>query len=34
VGDCLALADGTSEQMGDVGLTLVDPLGGGHMNGA
>ena len=34
VGDGLSLADGPPEQMGDVGLTLVDPLGRGHMNGA
>jgi hypothetical protein len=34
VGDGLALADGASEQMGDVGLSLVDPLGGSHMDGA
>ena len=32
--DGLSLADGPSEQMGDVGLTLVDPLGRSHMNGA
>ncbi len=34
MGDGFPLADGPSEQMGDVGLTLVDPLGGSHMNGA
>ena len=34
VGDGLSLADGPSEQMGDVGLSLVDPLGRGHMYGA
>jgi hypothetical protein len=34
VGDDLALADGTSEQMGDVGLSVIDPLGRGHMHGA
>ena len=34
VGDGLSLADGPSEQMGDVGLSLVDPLGRSHMNGA
>ena len=33
VRDRLTLTDGTSEQMGDVGLTLVDPPGRGHMNG-
>ena len=32
--DGLSLADGASEQMGDVGLPLVDPLGRGHMYGA
>src|SRR4051812_11425038 len=34
VGDGLALADGTTEQMGDVGLPLVDPPGRSHMDGA
>jgi hypothetical protein len=34
VGDGLSLADGTPEQMGDVGLTFVDPFGRGHMDGA
>jgi hypothetical protein len=34
MGDGLALADGASEQMGDVGLALVDPLGRSHMYGA
>ena len=34
MGDGLSLADGSSEQMGDVGLSLVDPLGRSHMNGA
>src|SRR5271157_2806750 len=34
VGDGLALADGSPEQMSDVGLTLVDPPGRGHMYGA
>ena len=34
MGDGLSLADGPSEQMGDVGLSLVDPLGRGHMYGA
>ena len=34
VGDGLSLADGPPEQMGDVGLTLVDPFGRSHMNGA
>ena len=34
VSDGLALADGPSEQMGDVGLPLVDPLGRSHMDGA
>ena len=34
MGDGLSLADGSSEQMGDVGLSLVDPLGRGHMYGA
>ena len=29
----LSLADGSSEQMGDVGLALVDPLGRSHMDG-
>jgi hypothetical protein len=31
--DRLSLSDGPSEQMGDVGLTLVDPLRRSHMNG-
>ncbi len=34
MGDGLSLADRPSEQMGDVGLTLVDPLGRSHMHGA
>ena len=34
MGDGLSLADGSSEQMGDVGLSLVDPLGRGHVYGA
>jgi hypothetical protein len=34
MGDRLSLTDGSSEQMGDVGLSLVDPLGRSHMNGA
>jgi hypothetical protein len=34
MGDGLSLADGPSEQMGDVGLALVDPLGRSHMDGA
>jgi hypothetical protein len=34
MGDGLALADGPSEQMGDVGLSLVDPPGRGHMYAA
>src|SRR5512135_3808168 len=33
VSNGLSLADGPPEQMSDVGLTLVDPLGRGHMNG-
>ena len=32
--DGRTLADGSPEQMGDVGLSLVDPPGRGHMNGA
>ena len=32
--DGLAVTNGAPEQMGDVGLTLVDPLGRGHMYGA
>jgi hypothetical protein len=34
MGNGLSLADGPSEQMGDVGLSLVDPLGRSHMDGA
>jgi hypothetical protein len=34
VSDGLALADGPPEQMGDVGLPFVDPLGRGHVYGA
>src|SRR5512135_346031 len=34
VGDGVSFANGTSEQMGDVGLPLVDPLRRSHMNGA
>ena len=34
VGNGLALADGSSEQMSDIGLTLVDPPGRGHVYGA
>ena len=34
MGDGLSLADGPSEQMGDVGLSVVDPLRRGHMNAA
>ena len=34
VSDGLPVADGTPEQMGDVGLTLVAPFGRSHMNGA
>src|SRR4051794_16702107 len=34
VSDGVPLADGPSEQMGDVGLSLVDPGRGSHMNGA
>src|SRR5512135_2025212 len=33
MGDGRTLADGPSEQMGDVGLALVDPLGRSHMDG-
>ena len=32
--DGFALADGPPEQMSDVGLSLVDPLGRSHMDGA
>src|SRR5512147_3347193 len=32
MGDGLSRADGSSEQMGDVGLALVDPLGRSHMD--
>jgi len=32
--DDLSIADRSSEQMRDVGLTLVNPLGRSHMNGA
>src|SRR3954471_772615 len=32
--DGLSLADGPPEQMGDVGLSFVDPLGRGHVYGA
>ena len=34
MGDGLSLANRSSEQMGDVGLSLVDPLGRGHMYAA
>ena len=34
MGNGLSLADGSSEQMGDVGLSLVDPPGRSHMYGA
>ena len=34
MGDGLSLADGPSEQMGDVGLSVVDPLRRSHMNAA
>ena len=34
MGDGLSLANGPSEQMGDVGLSLVDPPGRGHMYAA
>ena len=34
VSDGLPLADGPPEQMGEVGLSLIDPLGRGHMYGA
>ena len=34
VSDGLSLADGPAEQMSDVGLTIVDPLGRGHVYGA
>ena len=34
MGDGLSLANGPSEQMSDVGLTLVDPLGRGHVYAA
>ena len=34
VSDGLSLANGASEQMGDIGLTFVDPLGRGHVYGA
>src|SRR5439155_7071099 len=34
VSDRLSLANGTPEQMGDIGLTLVDPFGRSHMDGA
>jgi hypothetical protein len=33
MGDRLAPADGTSEQVGDIGLALVHPLGSSHMDG-
>ena len=33
MGDGLSLADRSSEQMGDVGLSVVDPLRRSHMNG-
>ncbi len=33
MGDGLADTDGTSEQVGDVGLALVHPRGSGHMDG-
>ena len=33
IGDGLPLTDGSSEQMGDVGLSLVYPLGCSHMDG-
>ncbi len=32
--DGLSLANGPSEQMGDVGLSLVDPRGRGHVYAA
>jgi len=34
VGDGLSLANGPSEQMSDVGLSLVDPPGRGHVYAA
>ena len=34
MGDGLSLANGPSEQMGDVGLPLVDPPGRGHVYAA
>jgi hypothetical protein len=34
MGDGLSLANGPSEQMGDVGLSLVDPPGRGHVYAA
>ena len=34
VSDGLSLADRPSEQMGDVGLSLVDPFDRGHVYGA
>ena len=34
MGDGLSLANGSSEQMGDVGLSLVDPPGRGHVYAA
>jgi hypothetical protein len=33
VSDGLPLADGPTEQMGDLGLPFVDPLGRGHVYG-
>ena len=34
MGDGLSLSNGPSEQMGDVGLPVVDPLGRGHVYAA
>jgi hypothetical protein len=34
MGDGLPVANGASEQMGDVGLSLVDPLGRSYMDSA
>ena len=34
MGDRVAFADGSSQQMSNVGLTLVDPPGRGHVYGA
>ncbi len=34
VSDVLSVTNGTPKQMRDIGPTLVDPPGRGHMNGA